>query len=303
MRKTNLLVSVAILAVVAVVAASRIALTIPRDHVALSTTRVDDLEITGTTEAGGEVTAQSGVRLTTPATGPIVTSGVGSPDGVVSATEGSLYLQTDTAAVYQNTDGASAWTEVGTGGGGGGWQLVIDDPLTGGSLAGWNQRNCAWTADGTGFHVAAAGECYLSYESGGVENAPFPMHGIIMEFEAAYPAGTATTEALGAVVFGQAATIATTGSTRFAITRNGTLIQLSAYPSNQAAITTSLGTLPTGTWYPIKLVATSTSVSIWFNGTFYGTLSVAITYAITRIGFWAGSRGDFRNLKIYRRSD
>lgn len=40
------------------------------------------------------------------------------PDGVLSAAQGSLAIRSDTAALYQNTDGATAWSAVGSGGGG-----------------------------------------------------------------------------------------------------------------------------------------------------------------------------------------
>lgn len=98
-----------------------------------SVTRVDDLEITGTTDATDVVTARAGVRLTTPTTGPIFTSGTGSPNGVVTATLGSLYLRTDTAEVYQNTDGVQAWSQVGGGGGGASslGPVTFDRQLTG----------------------------------------------------------------------------------------------------------------------------------------------------------------------------
>jgi hypothetical protein len=78
---------------------------------ALSTTRVNNLEISGTTDATGEMTARGGVRLTTPTTGPTLTSGSGAPAG--SAAKGSIYFRTDTATVHQNTDGATAWAQIG----------------------------------------------------------------------------------------------------------------------------------------------------------------------------------------------
>jgi len=77
---------------------------------ALSVTRVDDLVITGGTDATGVVTARAGVRLADPAVGPLFSSGSGAP--AFTAPRGSLYLQTDTAAVYQNTDGATTWAPV-----------------------------------------------------------------------------------------------------------------------------------------------------------------------------------------------
>lgn len=65
----------------------------------------------------GEVVGQAGVRLTAKTTGPILISGSGDPNGVVSATIGSMFLRTDVASLYQNLDGATAWTQVSGGSG------------------------------------------------------------------------------------------------------------------------------------------------------------------------------------------
>lgn len=43
------------------------------------------------------------------------------PNGVVTARLGSIYIRTDVAFVYQNTDGATAWIAMGTSAVGGGW--------------------------------------------------------------------------------------------------------------------------------------------------------------------------------------
>jgi len=104
----------AIVAMTAVIALSPQRARISTDYVPQSITRVNDLEITGTTNGSGVITARSGVRLTTVTTGPIFVSGTGSPNGVLAATQGSMYLRTDTAQIYQNTDGAMAWTQIGT---------------------------------------------------------------------------------------------------------------------------------------------------------------------------------------------
>jgi hypothetical protein len=66
------------------------------------------------------------------ATGPIITSGLGSPEGVVNATTSSLYLQTDGAA------GFTLWTKVGSGptgwgvpsSGGGGTPILFASDVT-----------------------------------------------------------------------------------------------------------------------------------------------------------------------------
>lgn len=76
-----------------------------------STSRFDNVEIAGTTDATGVVTARAGVRLTTPATGPLLTSGSAIPVG--AGTLGSLYMRTSNpATLYQNTDGATNWTQI-----------------------------------------------------------------------------------------------------------------------------------------------------------------------------------------------
>jgi hypothetical protein len=101
----------ALLAMVAITAMASLAGLRARDfYEPLSVTRVNNLEITGTTLAVGEVTAQAGVRLTTLTTGPIVTSGVGDPNGAVTATAGSLYVRTDSpVTLYQNKTGSTIW--------------------------------------------------------------------------------------------------------------------------------------------------------------------------------------------------
>lgn len=82
----------------------------------LSVTKVDSLVATGTIDSTGEVIARAGVRLTAPTTGPIFKSGTGSPNGSVTATQGSIFVRTDSAQVYQNTNGAMAWSQIGAGG-------------------------------------------------------------------------------------------------------------------------------------------------------------------------------------------
>ena len=41
-------------------------------------------------------------------------AGAGDPNGVVTSPIGSIYQQTDTAALWQNSDGATAWVAVGS---------------------------------------------------------------------------------------------------------------------------------------------------------------------------------------------
>ena len=46
---------------------------------------------------------------------PYIEEGTGSPDGVLSRPRGSLFLRTTPAQLWQNTDGATAWTQIATG--------------------------------------------------------------------------------------------------------------------------------------------------------------------------------------------
>lgn len=73
----------------------------------LAVTRIDSLEVTN------KIQMISG-------SGPTLSAGVGDPNGVLSSPIGSLWIQTDTPAVWVNTDGSTAWTALGAGGGGGG---------------------------------------------------------------------------------------------------------------------------------------------------------------------------------------
>ena len=113
----HLHINAALLSIVSIVAAVSIMKT--TDFHTSSVTRVNNLEITGTTQATGLVTANTGVRLAAAGTGPLITTGAGSPDTVVTATQGSLFVRTDTAQVWQNTNGAQAWTQLGASSSGG----------------------------------------------------------------------------------------------------------------------------------------------------------------------------------------
>jgi hypothetical protein len=68
-----------------------------------------------------------------------IKSGAGSPNGVVTAHKGSLYVDSTNATLYQNTDGVMAWTQVG---GSSGATPFYDTILTPAALAGntndWN---------------------------------------------------------------------------------------------------------------------------------------------------------------------
>ena len=80
----------------------------------LAVTRVNNLEITGTTDATGEVLARAGLRITTPATGPTIKTITSDPNGAVTEPRGSLRVRTDAAAatIYQNTDSVQAWFDL-----------------------------------------------------------------------------------------------------------------------------------------------------------------------------------------------
>ena len=48
---------------------------------------------------------------------PYIEKGVGSPNGTLTRPQGSLFLRTDVAQLWQNTDGATTWVQAGAGGG------------------------------------------------------------------------------------------------------------------------------------------------------------------------------------------
>jgi hypothetical protein len=58
------------------------------------------------------------------ATGPQIFTVTGDPNGTVTAPQGSLAIQRDSAALWQNTDGSSTWTLAGGGSGGGTGSVV-----------------------------------------------------------------------------------------------------------------------------------------------------------------------------------
>lgn len=48
----------------------------------------------------------------TQSTGPRIMAGTGTPNGVTTAPLGSLWLRSDAAGFFRNTDGATAWSAV-----------------------------------------------------------------------------------------------------------------------------------------------------------------------------------------------
>lgn len=109
-------ITIALLVCGAVLATA--AMSCRNEHHAQSITNVDNLHASGSADIVGETIARSGVRLAAPSTGPTLLSGTGNPNGSVTATKGSTWIRTDTAGIYQNTDGAQAWSQVGGGGAG-----------------------------------------------------------------------------------------------------------------------------------------------------------------------------------------
>jgi hypothetical protein len=149
-----------------------------------STTRVDNLVIAGTTNATGVVTALAGVRLTAATTGPIVTSGAGDPNGSLTATIGSVYARTN-GTLYQNTDGAQAWTIVGVPDGdkgditvsasGATW-TIDSSAVTLAKMADLAQATVIGRASGagTGTPTALTGDQLATIVSASTMAAPFP---------------------------------------------------------------------------------------------------------------------------------
>jgi hypothetical protein len=69
---------------------------IPRDPKPAAVFRVSDIEV------------QNQIQMTS-STGPTITAGTGDPNAAVTQPQGSIRMRTDSALVYQNTDGAQTW--------------------------------------------------------------------------------------------------------------------------------------------------------------------------------------------------
>lgn len=72
-----------------------------------------DIAVADTLDVTGETIARSGVRLTTPSSGPLLLSDSDNPNGVLPAAQGSVYARTAVPELYQNINGATAWSKVG----------------------------------------------------------------------------------------------------------------------------------------------------------------------------------------------
>ena len=63
----------------------------------LAVTRISDLEVANQIQMLNS-------------SGPTITAGAGDPNGSITAAIGSMRMQTDVAAIWLNTDGATAWS-------------------------------------------------------------------------------------------------------------------------------------------------------------------------------------------------
>ena len=299
-----------------------------------SITRLDNVEIAGTTDATGNVIARAGVQLTAPTTGPTIKSGTGGPNGAVTATLGSLFVRTDTAQVFQNTDGAQAWqvlfqansfppttcaaglalTAISSTAAGtcspptGVWTLIVDDTLQGGSLTGWTQRAGTWTADANGFHVdSGTAESYLSYESGGTEAAPFPMFGVAMQVELAFNSSSSAANDGGFVTMGPAGAVSA-GTWRVFNRKDGTVMGADISSATMGfTLNPALGAIGNNNFHTFKIQQVGRQVTYSWDGVTYGTSTMGgnannnSSQASVRVGLWCNpGRCDFRNLKIWR---
>lgn len=78
----------------------------------------NDATIGGALDVGGAAIIGAGaVLLGSTPTSPAILQGAFSPNGVLTASRGTLFLRTDAAQLWQNTDGISAWSQVGSGSG------------------------------------------------------------------------------------------------------------------------------------------------------------------------------------------
>jgi len=76
-----------------------------------ATFRTENIDVTNQADVANGLIAHSGVTLTS-SSGPTVRSIASNPDGSVTGTRGDLRLRTDAAALYQNTNGDTAWRTI-----------------------------------------------------------------------------------------------------------------------------------------------------------------------------------------------
>jgi hypothetical protein len=81
--------------------------------VAASLTLTGNLTVAGTGDFTQLLLARAGLQLAS-GSGPTIKTITSDPNGAVSGTRGDLLLRTNSAALYQNTDGATAWTSIGS---------------------------------------------------------------------------------------------------------------------------------------------------------------------------------------------
>lgn len=264
-----------------------------------SITRVDNLEINGTTNGSGVITARSGVRLTTVTTGPILTSGTGDPNGAVSATQGSVFLRTDTAQVYSNTDGAMAWAEVGGSSGGNGLFAPVMSTVPTAASTGfdtwWYQFTGATYTDGElGPLVVVPTTAGLSRYTARAKTAPATPYTITVLMGSNFPLMTSAPTAGTYMGWGEAATGAA-NKADFAVLYPNQNSQSYRDQMTNATTTSSHTQLaagitghPTLTWWRLSDDGTTATISISATGDNASFLPIL---TVTKSGSFLGAAG------------
>ncbi len=99
-------------------------------------------------------------------------SGTGSPDTVVTATQGSLFLRKDGSVPYSNTDGATAWSTLGAYSTGSFTPTIVGGTVTGTTT--YTTQNGIWTRNGDTMWVSVFVACSAATGTGDVRIGNFP---------------------------------------------------------------------------------------------------------------------------------
>ena len=219
----------------------------------------------------------------------------------VSAAKGSLAIDRTNAALYQNTDGASTWTQVGSGLPP--WATVLNDTLKGGTItSAWNSRtpSATWTADGTGYHIDnGIAESFLSWE-----NAPLNFFDANWAIEAdisftATALGGVSTDA-GFVVDGGAGAVGS-GYIRVFMHSTLALVGWDKFGSGGSSAATSFSSAA----HKFRCVVNAARgrMSLWIDGVCVASFAQTVGTP-TRVGIWSNpGHANFANVKIFKTAD
>lgn len=239
--------------------------------------------LVGTAIAAASLTLTGSLQVGTTiriggATGPTFSSGSGAP--AATQPRGSIYLRTDVAGVFQNTDGATTWSQLG--------QVTpsvaaVDDGAYGASLNFSTFGNVDW------FSSSVPGPS-ASYAPTGA-----PATATHHKLTGGYIAGTWRWRNVGSIFTGS-------GSTTFSSTASDSINSSSLSSTAVAGFQTSGGTSGHGFQFRVPARTTSLVLRIYiaFNGCDGGAATTTVTATLFQAGTTAsvGITGSTRIAKI-----